>query len=92
MSSVPTARARRLADVCATVVLKYCSMRFRPPKKKHMPRTKSKFERIDPISEVCTIRILSWKSAMTETINSTALPKLALRRPPRVSPTLEQVC
>ena len=50
-----TARASKLAAVWATVVLKYCSWRRMPPKKKHSPNTSKRLERMLPISEVWTM-------------------------------------
>ena len=97
------ANANRLAAVAATVSLKNCSSLRSPPKKKHMPMTRSKFDRILPISDVLTMMTSSCTRAMIDTINSTALlrtgqqdsvdiatqtnPNVAFRRPPRVSPT-----
>ena len=67
-----TYRARRLAAVSATATLKCCSTRLMPPKKKHMPRTRSKFESMLPIKEVLTMVIWPLVRAKMETINSTA--------------------
>jgi len=67
-----THRARRLAAVSATVILKYCSIRLMPLKKKHMLRTRSKFKSILLIKEVLTIVIWPLVRAKIETINLTA--------------------
>jgi hypothetical protein len=40
-----------------TVMLNSCSLYFRPPKKKHIPRTSNRFDNIDPRSEAWTIRV-----------------------------------
>lgn len=72
MIKLPTANARRLAAVCATTGLKCCSKRLRPPKKKHIPMTRSRFDSILPTSEVWTITISFLVRAMMATINSTA--------------------
>ncbi len=68
-----TARESKLAAVCATVVLKNCSWRLRPPKKKHMPITSSRLDRMLPISDVWTMTTCFASRAATATINSTAL-------------------
>src|SRR6266536_68904 len=103
MIILPIARANILAAVWATVWLKNCSGRRRPPKKKHMPMTSRRLDKILPMREVWTITILFWVKAMIETIISTALlvlleiaqkmeycptcPKEAFKRPPKLSPT-----
>lgn len=38
-----------------------------------MPNTRSRLDKMLPMSEVCTMRVLPWTSAMTATISSTAL-------------------
>lgn len=38
-----------------------CSRKRRPPKRKHMPRIRSKLARIDPSNEAWTIRISSYQ-------------------------------
>ena len=53
-------------------MLKCCSNRFMPPKKKHIPMTKSRFDSMLPIRDVCTTITLLWTRAMMPTINSTA--------------------
>lgn len=73
MIKLLTANASILAAVWATVTLKFCSMRGIPPRKKDMPITRSRLDKILPMSEVCTMRVLPWTSAMIATINSTAL-------------------
>ena len=52
-----THRARRLAIVFTTILLKYYSFRLMPLKKKHMLRIRSKFESILLIKEVLTMVI-----------------------------------
>jgi hypothetical protein len=73
MMTLPTANASKLAAVCATVWLKNCSWRLSPPKKKHIPMTRSKLERMLPIRDVWTTTTSSLVRAMTATISSTAL-------------------
>lgn len=73
MIKLLTARASRLAAVCATTTLKCCSMRLIPPKKKHIPMTRSRFDRILPIREVWTMITSLLIRAMMATISSTAL-------------------
>jgi hypothetical protein len=55
------------------VVLKCCSGRRRPPKKKHIPRMRRRLERILPIREVWTMTTSLWARAMIATMSSTAL-------------------
>lgn len=57
-----------------------------PPKNEHMPGTRSKLDSMVPIKEVWKLKILCCARAIILTINAVALPKLALRRPPKVSP------
>ncbi len=84
-------RNRRLDEVSATVLLKFCSTRLMPPKKKHMPRTRSKFESMLPIKEVLTMVIWPLIRARMETINSTAflrqmLDSIKINKKPRTPP------
>lgn len=72
MMRLAIARESKLAAVCATVILKNCSVRLIPPKKKHIPKTRSRFDSILPIKDVCTIITSSWTRAMTDTMSSTA--------------------
>jgi len=62
-----------------------CSECRSPPQKKHMPSTSSRLEKTLPIRLVCTMRKSFASSAWTATTSSTALPKVALRRPPITS-------
>lgn len=55
MMRLAMARDSKLAAVCATVILKNCSVRLIPPKKKHIPKTRSRLDSILPIKDVCTI-------------------------------------
>lgn len=73
MIKLPTARASKLEAVCATVILKCCSTRLMPPKKKHIPMTRSRFDNMLPIRDSCTISTSFFTKAMMDTINSTAL-------------------
>jgi hypothetical protein len=88
MIRLPTASASRLAAVWATTTLNFCSIRFKPPKKKHIPKTRSKFDNMLPMRDVWTMRTSSLMRARMATISSTALPKDAFNRPPIVSPVL----
>lgn len=54
ITTLATASANKLAAVCATVSLKNCSFLRSPPKKKHMPRTSNRFDKILPINDVWT--------------------------------------
>ena len=67
-----TDRARRLAIVFTTIILKYYSIWLMPLKKKHILRTRSKFKSILLIKKVLTIVIWPLVRAKIETINSTA--------------------
>jgi hypothetical protein len=49
------ATASRLAAVCATIVLKYCSWHLRPPEKKHMPMTRKRLDKMLPVRGVWTM-------------------------------------
>ena len=73
MITLPTANASKLAAVCAMVWLKNRSVRLSPPKKKHIPMTRSKLERILPMRDVWTTTTSFLVRAMTATISSTAL-------------------
>mmetsp|Transcript_26345 Transcript_26345/g.57201 ORF Transcript_26345/g.57201 Transcript_26345/m.57201 type:complete len:235 (-) Transcript_26345:31-735(-) len=52
-----------------------------------MPRTSSKFDKMEPIKDCCTTPTRPALMALMVTIISTALPKVALRRPPTICPT-----
>ena len=65
-------RARRLAIVFTTIILKYCSIRLMPPKKKHILRIRSKFKSILLIKEVLIMVIWPLVRAKIEIINLTA--------------------
>lgn len=56
---------------------------------KPLPSTNSKFERMDPISEVATTVYSPRCSAAMDRIISTTFPNVAFNRPPIVSPNLE---
>jgi len=64
-----TYRARRLAAVSTTIILKCCSIQLMPLKKKYIPRTKSKFESILLIKEVLIMVIWPLVRAKIEIIN-----------------------
>ena len=67
---LPMYRARRLAVVFATVILKCCSIRLMPLKKKYILRIRSKFKSILLIKEVLTMVIWPLVKAKIEIINS----------------------
>ena len=69
---LPIAKERRLEAVWATVTLKFCSKRFKPPRKKLMPITSNKLDSMLPMREVWTMTISSLNKARIDTINSTA--------------------
>lgn len=50
------------------------------------------FERIDPMSDVWTIRSWPCRRATMPTMSSTAFPNVALRSPPRVGPSFSADC
>ena len=52
-------KARRLAVVYATIILKYYSTQLMPLKKKHILRIRSKFKSMLLVKEVLIIVILS---------------------------------
>jgi hypothetical protein len=57
-----------------------------------MPRTMSVLERMEPIIEAWTMSSSPLTRARIEMRSSTALPKVALRRPPSESPTRRASC
>mmetsp|Transcript_105019 Transcript_105019/g.254960 ORF Transcript_105019/g.254960 Transcript_105019/m.254960 type:complete len:229 (+) Transcript_105019:793-1479(+) len=57
----------------------------RPPRKKAVPRTSRRFERIEPSNEDLTIPKRPFRSVCTVRIISTALPSVAFSRPLSVS-------
>lgn len=73
MIKLPTAKASKLEAVCATVMLKNCSTRLSPPKKKHIPMTRRRFDNMLPIRDSCTMSTSFLTNAMMDTISSTAL-------------------
>ena len=72
MIRLPTASASKLDAVWATVRLKCCLIRLSPPKKKHIPITRSRLDRMLPIKDSCTMSTSPLTRAITDTINSTA--------------------
>lgn len=73
MISEAMQRASREAAVCATVMLKNCSTRLKPPAKKAIPKTSSRLDSMLPMSDVLTMVISSLIKAWTDTMSSTAL-------------------
>lgn len=61
---------------------KICSLLTSPPHSKEDPRTRRRFERIEPKREYFSTCIFLLWSANNAIINSVALPHVALRRPP----------
>ena len=102
--AVDTAISDDMVD--ATVELNLCSGYLIPPARKQQPRTSKIFERIEPSMLACTMRISPFFNATMLTysnvsrtltvdqsrltISSTALPKVALRSPPRVWPSFTE--
>lgn len=78
-SSPKTAITSSELFICAAVSLNPCSEYLIPPTKKTIPRTRSKFERIDPSNDDWTTWISHLTRAIIATISSTALPRVALR-------------
>ena len=64
-----TYRARRLAIVFITIILKCCSIRLMPLKKKYMLRIRSKFKSILLIKEVLIMVIWPLVRAKIKIIN-----------------------
>jgi hypothetical protein len=62
-----------------------------PPKRKHMPMTSNRLDKMDPSMDDCTTWIWPSLRATMLTISSTALPKVALSRPPSVSPSFTDI-
>lgn len=97
------------AENCCSVPLPLVPRWTRPPKRKHMPMTRSRLERMEPSIEDWTTSIWPSRRATMltcvllvvlliqlaiferRTISSTALPKVALSRPPSVSPSLREI-
>lgn len=116
-------RVIREAVVWAVMVWKLCSWPWPfssriltiPPKKKHMPITSNRFDRIEPIIDDLTTSICLSLNAIIltcrggkiwsvqvdharnrglgagPTINSTALPNVALSKPPKASPSFAEI-
>ena len=53
-----------------------------PPQKREEPRTRRRFERIDPKREYFNTEIFPWWSAKIAIMSSVAFPHVAFRRPP----------
>lgn len=53
-----------------------------PPQKREVPRTKRRFERIDPKREYFTTSTLCWIRANIAIMSSVAFPHVAFRSPP----------
>merc|ERR1712078_842208 len=71
--------------VIAAVALNFCSGYLVPPTKNAQPKTSNKFDRIEPNIDTCTTRTSPRFRAKIQTITSVTFPKVALRRPPKVS-------
>lgn len=80
------ARNKVEALVFAAVVLNTCSSFPSPPKKKAIPRIKSRFPMIEPVIEAFTISVRPACRAKMLIISSVAFPKVAFNKPPRAGP------
>mmetsp|Transcript_19388 Transcript_19388/g.58371 ORF Transcript_19388/g.58371 Transcript_19388/m.58371 type:complete len:227 (-) Transcript_19388:204-884(-) len=67
------------------VLLRWVRLGVKPPRRKALPRTRRMLDNTEPSSESLTTGRRLARSACTETIISTAFPKLAFRRPLTVS-------
>ena len=65
------------------VLLKLCFSRRHPPENIARPRTRSRLPMMEPVIEALTRSTSPARSARIPMMSSGALPKLALRRPPR---------
>mmetsp|Transcript_6592 Transcript_6592/g.18182 ORF Transcript_6592/g.18182 Transcript_6592/m.18182 type:complete len:223 (-) Transcript_6592:70-738(-) len=77
---------RQLMFVPAPVELKLAEVFTRPDAIKAIPMTSNKFDKIEPINDCCTTLTRFALMAFTVTIISTALPKVALSKPPTICP------
>lgn len=68
------------------LVEKFWTLNLRPPMKKEVPVTRSRLERTLPTSVMETMVKRPFRSAWMDRMISTTLPKVALRRPPTMSP------
>jgi len=80
------ARTVMVASVSTCLRSNICLPFLRPPKSMANPSTRSRFPRMEPVREAKTSWI--WPARMAERvmISSAALPKVALRSPPRRGP------
>mmetsp|Transcript_7089 Transcript_7089/g.17590 ORF Transcript_7089/g.17590 Transcript_7089/m.17590 type:complete len:220 (+) Transcript_7089:654-1313(+) len=81
-----TAIKRRAPWDRAPSALNFCVWLYTPPKRKHMPRTSNKLLKMLPSKLPCTTSTSPSLSANTDSIISTAFPKVAFSRPPITSP------
>jgi len=86
MSRLNTARASIVQAALASVRLKCCVPKRRPPKRMDAPSTNSVLPRMLPASVAFTVVVSPALRAATVMISSAALPKVALRRPPSLGP------
>mmetsp|Transcript_53971 Transcript_53971/g.106524 ORF Transcript_53971/g.106524 Transcript_53971/m.106524 type:complete len:201 (+) Transcript_53971:650-1252(+) len=77
---------KQLTLVPAPVALNDEALLTKPEAMNAMPKTRSKFERIEPINDCCTTLTKPALIALIVTIISTALPKVAFKRPPSICP------
>jgi hypothetical protein len=62
----------------------------KPPQRREEPRTRRRFERMEPRREYFTTSILFWRRANNAIISSVALPHVAFRSPPTANPIYNQ--
>src|SRR5262249_16972498 len=85
-SMAATAMESSPAFASAACRLKVCSLRRQPPTTMAPPATRSRFPRIEPVTDAFTTAFSPLVSAMTARISSAALPNVAFNRPPHVGP------
>mmetsp|Transcript_33166 Transcript_33166/g.76627 ORF Transcript_33166/g.76627 Transcript_33166/m.76627 type:complete len:264 (-) Transcript_33166:27-818(-) len=92
ITSANTANNSKEYCVRAPVGLNRWVVKFTPPQKKHMPRTSRRFDTMLPTKLPFTTSVRPSRSAKMAMIISTALPKVAFNRPPKVGPTEHASC
>ena len=76
MTRVAVPRTMSDDEAWAAVAWNCCSLNLRPPTRNEHPRTRSRLDRIEPRSDVWTMRSSPRLRARTPTMSSTALPKV----------------
>mmetsp|Transcript_1793 Transcript_1793/g.4815 ORF Transcript_1793/g.4815 Transcript_1793/m.4815 type:complete len:297 (+) Transcript_1793:182-1072(+) len=79
-------KERQFTFAVAPPALKWLSLLTQPAAKNAMPKTNRRFERTEPIKLPWTTPTSLALIALTVTISSTALPKVALSSPPIICP------